>query len=170
MFWDKDLLYTVAVLCLLEPTRFEIDFATMNEARMYEHPQGLRPGMRHNGQFQTGNDGRRFVQKLANGRTLASYAREYTQEAVEVLVSVVKGDMADVRPSDRIRAAEILLDRGHGKAPQVVQLEPSPATVVNMTRAELRAIAAAALLPPIEGESTPITTSLPPPVDAEHIS
>lgn len=132
------------------------------EPKTYLHPQGLRPGMRHEGQFKP-------QRLLPNGRTLASLARDYTEDSVNVLVSVVTGQMADVKPSDRIKAAEVLLDRGWGKARETVQLELTTANVGSLTRAELRAIAYGAL-PPIEGEATAVTSSLPPQPDAEHAS
>ena len=118
--------------------------------------------MRHEGQFRVGVDAKRIYppQRLPNGRTLASLARDYTEESVNVLVSVVTGTMADVKPSDRIRAAEILLDRGWGKAKETVQLELTTANVGSLTRQQLRAIASGAL-PPIEGEVTVVTGSLP---------
>jgi hypothetical protein len=119
--------------------------------------------MRHEGQFKP-------QRVLPNGRTLASLARDYTEESVNVLVSVVNGSMADVKPSDRIRAAEVLLDRGWGKAKETVALELTAANVGGLTRAQLRAIAAGALNPPIEGEVTVVTSSLPPNTDPEHIS
>jgi hypothetical protein len=78
--------------------------------------------------------------------------------------------MADVKPSDRIRAAEVLLDRGWGRAKETVVLALSEVNVGGLTRAQLRAIAAGALLPPIEGEATAITSSLPPNTDPEHVS
>ena len=130
--------------------------------KVYLHPQGLRPGMRHEGQFKP-------QRILPNGRTLASLARDYTEESVNVLVSVINGQMADVKPSDRIRAAEVLLDRGWGKARETVQLELTPSSVGSLTRAELRAIASGAL-PAIEGEATAVTTSLPPQPDADDVS
>lgn len=123
--------------------------------------------MVHSGSFKPGNDARRYAQYLPNGRTLASLARDYTEDAVNVLVSVVKGDMADVKVSDRIRAAEILLDRGYGKAKETVQLELTTSNVTTLTRDQLRAIAAGAV---IEGEATVVTTSLPPATDEEQLS
>ena len=118
--------------------------------------------MRHDGQFKP-------QRLLPNGRTLASLARDYTEESVNVLVSVVTGQMADVKPLDRIRAAEVLLDRGWGKAKETVQLELTTANVGSLTRAELRAIASGAL-PAIEVEAIAVTSSLPPQPDAEQVS
>jgi hypothetical protein len=119
--------------------------------------------MRHEGQFK-----KQHI--LPNGRTLASLARDYTEESVNVLVSVVTGTMTDVKASDRIRAAEILLDRGWGKAKETVQLELSVGNVNTLTRDQLRAIAAGAFNPPIEGEATDITGSLTAQPDSEDVT
>jgi hypothetical protein len=124
----------------------------MSEGKVYLHPQGLRPGMRHDGRFKP-------QRVRPDGRTLASLAREWTEESVKVLVSVITGTMKDVKPSDRIRAAEIIVERGWGKAPQQVQMELNVQNVTNLTRDQLRAIASGAL---IEGEATVVTTAVPP--------
>jgi hypothetical protein len=124
--------------------------------------------MTHEGQFKPGDP--RWARRLPNGRTLASLARDYTEESVNVLVSVVTGQMAEVRPSDRIRAAEILLDRGWGKPKETVQLELSAANVRGLTTAELMAIASGALLPPIDGEATTVTGSLTVQPNGEDVS
>lgn len=116
--------------------------------------------MRHDGQFKP-------QRVLPDGRTtVASLARKWTEESVNVLVSVATGQMADVKPSDRIRAAEILLDRGWGKAKETVQLELTTSNVKSLTRDQLRAIAAGAL-PAIEGEFTASVTVQP---DHEDVS
>ena len=144
------------------------------EAREYLHPQGLRPGMRHEGQFKPGNDPKRFPsRRLPDGRTLASLARDYTEESVNVLVSVARGEMTGVRPSDRVRAAEILLDRGWGKPKENVAVELTVNSLPTLTRDQLRAIAAGALLPPIDVEVTEVaavTASLPPAAPEEHLT
>jgi hypothetical protein len=57
-------------------------------------------------------------------RAADSLAREHTEKAVEVLAEVMADPFAENK--DRIRAAESLLDRGHGKAAQaVIQLPAS---------------------------------------------
>jgi hypothetical protein len=127
--------------------------------------------MRHEGQFKPADP--RWARQLPDGRTLASLAREYTEESVNVLVAVVKGTMSDIKPSDRIRAAEILLDRGWGKAKETVQLELTAENLGSLTRDQLRAIAAGALRPPIEGEAAEVvsaTSSLPPQGAGEQVS
>jgi HEAT repeat protein len=46
-------------------------------------------------------------------RAADSLAREHTERAVETIVEVMSDPFAENR--DRLRAAEALLDRGHGK-------------------------------------------------------
>lgn len=128
----------------------------------YLHPQGLRPGMRHSGSFQPGNDPRRpenfQPRKLPNGRTLASLARDYTEDSVNVLVSVVRGQMEGVKVGDQLRAAEILLDRGWGKAVSVVAMEVQDSRNLGaLSRAELMVIAAGNV---IDGEASEITVPI----------
>lgn len=129
----------------------------------YLYPQGLRPGMRHSGSFQPGVDTRRLEnfqpRRLPDGRTLASIARQYTEDSVNVLVSVVRGEMEGVKVGDQLRAAEILLDRGWGKAVSVVAMDvaASGQQMATLSRAELMVIAAGAV---IEGEATDVTASI----------
>ncbi len=51
---------------------------------------------------------------------VASLARDCTKDAIGLLVSVLNDKSA--KKNDRIKAAEVLLDRGWGKAPQEVRL------------------------------------------------
>lgn len=53
-------------------------------------------------------------------RELKELARTYTREAVDRLVSWMKSE----NPKASVLAASILLDRGHGKAAQVLELKP----------------------------------------------
>lgn len=57
--------------------------------------------------------------------TADSLARVHTAEAMGLLVQVVRGDVPGAKANDRIRAAETILDRGHGKAVQAVISVPS---------------------------------------------
>ena len=113
--------------------------------RQYEHPQGLRPGMRHSGQFTPGEDARRFTRKTNDGRSIAGIAREYTHEAVEFLFAVMRGDHADARVGDRVRASELLLAYAWGRPITSVQMDVNagPKEVGNLTRAELQKLIAA---------------------------
>lgn len=77
---------------------------------------------------------------MVNGKTLAQYAREHTLEAVEVIVGVVRDEQQ--KTSDRLKAAEYLLDRGWGKAVSVVQMEVNDTTEIReLTRDALLALA-----------------------------
>lgn len=131
------------------------------EAKEYPHPQGLRPGMRHEGQFKVGNEVRRLhpPRRLPDGTTLASYARKYSAEAVDFLASVMRGQVPDAKVSERLRATEMLLDRGFGKPTETVQIDLSTDAFTTMSDDQLRRIAAGALLPPIEGEAVEIGTA-----------
>jgi uncharacterized protein with WD repeat len=63
----------------------------------------------------SGNPGGR----TQNAKELAKIAREYTDEAIQTIVKVMR--TAD-KEKDRTDAADKLLDRGWGKAPQEVKL------------------------------------------------
>lgn len=65
-------------------------------------------------------------------------ARESTKEAMEALVEVVKDVKAP--PSARVSAASVILDRGWGKATQVVEANVN--IVDNMSYDELRSFVA----------------------------
>lgn len=118
--------------------------------------------MRHSGSFQPGNDPRRpehfQPRRLPDGRTLASIARQYTEESVNVLVQVVRGELEGVKVGEQLRAAEILLDRGWGKAVSVVAMDVNDSREMGaLSRAELMVIAAGAV---IEGQATDITAGI----------
>lgn len=60
---------------------------------------------------------------MGTRRTDASeLAREHTESAIQVLSEVMNDWLAETK--DRIKAAEALLDRGHGKAAQAVIAVP----------------------------------------------
>jgi hypothetical protein len=46
-------------------------------------------------------------------------AKEHTQEAIDTLVEIMRNK--DVKPAVRVTASALLLDRGHGKATQVIE-------------------------------------------------
>lgn len=54
-------------------------------------------------------------------KQLAKLAREYTDEALATVVSIMRDE--GNKPIDRLRAADIILDRGYGKAKQKIELE-----------------------------------------------
>lgn len=115
--------------------------------------------MRHSGMFKPGEDARRpetfQPRRMPDGRTLASIARQYTEESVNVLVQVIRGELEGVKVGEQLRAAEILLDRGWGKAVSVVAMDVNDNRELgSLSRAELMVIAAGAV---IDGEATDIT-------------
>ena len=61
---------------------------------------------------------------LEDGRTLGELAREQTEFALDVLVSVASDTEAP--PSARVTAATAILDRGWGKPPQGHELADAP--------------------------------------------
>lgn len=50
-------------------------------------------------------------------------AREFDTEALKVIKSIMDDPLAE--PKDRLKAAEALLDRGHGKAAQAIIAVPA---------------------------------------------
>lgn len=95
------------------------------------------------------------------GVSAESLARAYTQEAIGTLLDVMRGDVREVvndlgepiemetaTTADKLRAAAILLDRGHGKATQAVITIPvkqrASAKLYAMSDEELLTLAHAA--------------------------
>jgi hypothetical protein len=67
----------------------------------------------------SGNPGGRPKQDA----NLAKAAREYTIEALNVAVEIMRDP--DVKPSTRLSAVDLILSRGHGRAPVTVQVGDS---------------------------------------------
>ena len=76
--------------------------------------------------------------------TAESLARAHTKEAIGAAVDVLRDKSAF--PSDRLKAAQLILDRGHGKPTSVTVSVPAKRAtaqqLVNMTEADLLAIIA----------------------------
>jgi hypothetical protein len=74
-----------------------------------------RPG-RRKGTKKTGGRKRGTPNKITirMGGTFAEAAKAFDSEALAVLVNIMEDETAS--PSARVRAAEIVLDRAHGKA------------------------------------------------------
>jgi hypothetical protein len=95
-------------------------------------PRGSRPG-EHRGGRKPGipNKATRDIRELA---------QVYTTEAVQELAKLaglVKGTKGAESEQARIAALKEVLDRGHGKATQAVDLNVPPVPVERMTDAEL---------------------------------
>lgn len=67
---------------------------------------------------KTGGRARGVPNKATAG--VKAVAQQYTNEAVEVLVAIMR-DVTAV-PNARVAAAKEILERGHGKSPQAVEL------------------------------------------------
>ena len=77
---------------------------------------GLKPGQRHSGQFKTGYDPRRNLNgpfTSPERRTFMEACREKTENALAVLEAAMNDEAASWR--DRMTAASLLIDHGHGK-------------------------------------------------------
>src|SRR5262245_324896 len=77
---------------------------------------------------QSGNPGGR-PKVIAEVKELA---REHTGEAIQTLVSIMSNPKS--APAARVSAANSLLDRGYGKAPQHISGEGEPQYVVRLPR------------------------------------
>lgn len=103
---------------------------------------GLKPGQRHAGSFRKGDDPRRTGgAKLYDGMTVAQMCRLQGPRSVEFLTRVRDDEGAPL--SARIRAVELMLDRGYGKAVSVVDMQVTHTRDLRtLSRDELKAIAA----------------------------
>ena len=70
--------------------------------------------------FQKGQSGDRGGRPKLDPDVVAA-ARGHSVEAVEILAGIMRNGDSD---SARVRAAEILLNRGWGSAPQTIAIEP----------------------------------------------
>ena len=105
---------------------------------------------------KSGNPGGRAKVKLADGRTLTDLAREHTEEALKVLVTVMRNGSEP--GSTRAAAADKVLTRGWGQAPQTIALtdERQPVDLSNMTDEQLEALETIRTLTAIDGGVTGI--------------
>lgn len=89
---------------------------------------------------KSGNPGGRAKVKLADGRTLGDLAREHTEEALNVLVAVMRNK--DEPGNTRAAAADKVLARGWGQAPQTIAFtdDRQPVDLSGMTNEQLEAL------------------------------
>lgn len=78
---------------------------------------------------QSGNPSGRPKRALPDGRTIAEIAREHTELAVDVLVTIARDGESE---QARVSAAEKLLDRGWGKATQPLGLDDDTRDIAAM--------------------------------------
>lgn len=98
---------------------------------------------------QSGNPGGRAIRRLPDGRTLTQLAREHTEEAVETLVEVMRDDTAP--PAARVAAADKILNRGWGQAPQTITIkdDETQPDLSQMTDEQLEALETYRTLQPV---------------------
>ena len=83
---------------------------------------------------------------MSNQAHADSLARLHTAEAMGIMVKAMRGEIHDLKPEARLRAAELILDRGHGRAVQAIISVParqaSAMRLAAMSSSELLRIAA----------------------------
>jgi hypothetical protein len=125
--------------------------------------RGLRPGQIHSGSFRKGDDPRRAGGlKIYDGMTLAQMARQHGPACLQFLRRAM--DDEAVPWKDRIRASEIILDRGFGKAVATVEVRDAR-PIESLSRQELMLIASGAMPPlpiTIDGEVVEASSSQEP--------
>jgi hypothetical protein len=100
-------------------------------------PRGSRPGEHRGGRKPgTPNKATRDIRELAQ-----VHSTEAVKELAK-LAGLVKGTKGAESDQARIAALKELLDRGHGKATQAVDLNVAPGGAANLTDAELERIVA----------------------------
>lgn len=134
--------------------------------------RGLKPGMRHEGQFKAGRE-HRLARVLPNGETIASLARRYTPEVIELFAAAVRDESAKL--GDRLAAGKYLMDRAWGQPASMVHMEVGMnRDPRSMSTAALEALVAgeAPHLPVIEGESVEVESTVlsAVPAGAERVS
>jgi len=85
---------------------------------------GPRVGQPHSGQFQKGEDSRRYVPSSERGRirkTVEELCKQHAEDAVQYLAELLADPSANHK--ERIVAASELLDRGFGKSVDRVAIQ-----------------------------------------------
>ena len=89
---------------------------TAINSQLTKRRPGLKPGQRHSGQFKPGYDPRRNLNgpfTSPERRTFMEACREKTENALAVLEAAMNDESASWK--DRMTAASLLIDHGHGK-------------------------------------------------------
>jgi predicted component of type VI protein secretion system len=113
------------------------------------------------GRWVKGSGGNPGGRTSAEKKELRAYAREFSKEAIDGLVSVLRDEKAS--EVAKVRAAEVLLDRGFGKAPVEVNVNADEELTALLAGLEidnsglrLLAAAMASARPAITVESRPV--------------
>lgn len=98
---------------------------------------------------KSGNPNGRPIHRAKDGRTLTQLAREHTEEAVETLVEVMRDNRAPA--AARVAAADKILNRGWGQAPQTITIKDDDAQpdLSQMTDEQLEALETYRTLQPV---------------------
>ena len=106
---------------------------------------------------QSGNPSGRPKIVLASGKTLTKLAREYTEDAVECLVEIIRDK--DAPHAARASASLGLLDRGWGRPAQSLTLMGDAANPIqhalsydHMSDEQLRVLSSIRIVGPIDAE------------------
>lgn len=88
---------------------------------------------------QSGNPGGRAI-RVKDGRKISEIAREHTEEAIETLVEVMRDRQSPA--AARVAAADKILNRGWGQAPQTIAVtdDREPRDMSSLTNKQLEAI------------------------------
>lgn len=99
---------------------------------------------------KSGNPGGRPKMRLADGRTVTDLARDFTKEAVDTLAKIMRDKTAPA--SARVMAADKILNRGWGQAPQTIALtdDREPRDLSGLTDEQLEALETLRALAPLD--------------------
>lgn len=86
---------------------------------------------------------------MPDGRTLTQLAREYTEDAVDALVGIMRDKKAPA--AARVAASTQILNRGWGQAPQTITLDDQrqPRDLSGMSDEQLEALETLRALEPL---------------------
>jgi hypothetical protein len=100
---------------------------------------------------KSGNPLGRPMYRTPDGRTLTDLAREHTLEAVNTLVEIMRDQVAPA--AARVAAADKILNRGWGQAPQTIALtdDREPRDLSGLTDEQLEAIETLRSLATLDG-------------------
>lgn len=119
---------------------------------------GPKPGTHHAGTFKGGPDPRRCTtgpRPRGDLKAVRDYARQFTIEAIDLLVSVMRDE--DARHVVRMQAADSILDRGIGRPTVRVGEDDETPVGLGLARSEMRA----ALFRAIGVKDPPVTPDEP---------
>jgi hypothetical protein len=76
---------------------------------------------------------------LEHVESLARMCRKMTPDVVQLLHTIIKGEHPDATVGDRLKAAQLVLDRGFGRAVSVVEMHvtETPKDVRQLSREQL---------------------------------